>query len=112
MSLFRLSKICDYFLHFHLLLIQTEPIKECRFEQINEIEGYIANTDINGTYISQVNESQAALDCLWMIEVKPDWKVKPKKSSIAPVFICSFSLSICLLFLYTDTTTCVRAFLI
>lgn len=82
LNLIELLSIRDFFFLFSSIFCvsthscwKTEAIEECSFAQINEIEGNISNKDINDTYINQVKESQASLDCLWMIEVKPGWQV-------------------------------------
>lgn len=53
-----------------------EEIKECTFRPDNQIAGKISSAEINETFIEQVTHSQTPLDCLWTIEVKPDWKVR------------------------------------
>lgn len=53
-----------------------EEIKECTFRPDNQIAGKISRAEINKTFIDQVTHSQTPLDCLWTIEVKPDWKVR------------------------------------
>ncbi|XP_055323319.1 uncharacterized protein LOC129578577 [Sitodiplosis mosellana] len=54
---------------------KTEAIEECFFNTDNQIEGRIGNQDINETFIRKVNESAIPLDCLWKIEVRPDWQI-------------------------------------
>lgn len=49
---------------------------ECTFNQTNQIAGKISKDDIDATFIAQVTESQTPLDCLWTIEVQPDWQVR------------------------------------
>lgn len=53
-----------------------EEVQECSFSPDNQIAGEISRADINETIIAQVKESPNPLDCLWTIQVKPDWKVR------------------------------------
>lgn len=53
-----------------------ETIQECAFRPENQTAGKVSRRDINETFIKQVEDSQMPLDCLWTIEVKPNWQVR------------------------------------
>lgn len=72
---------------FSNFINDAEAIEECIFKTDDPIKGRIGNQDINETFIRKVNESALPLDCLWMIEVKPDWQVRVAPFAVHSSFL-------------------------
>lgn len=47
---------------------------ECQFMR-NGSEGFVNRTDISDETVEMAVQHSLNLDCLWVIEVDPDWKV-------------------------------------
>lgn len=98
----RTTQLIYTFAHFFPISLSfhkrndTEAIEECKFTTDDPIKGKIGNQDINDTFIRKVNESAIPLDCLWMIEVKPDWQVRVVQKNLILFFSLSFSVCVCL----------------
>lgn len=62
-------------------------------------EGFINSTDVPAEIREQVIRDKIALDCIWRIQVKDNWKVRVCLSVCAYVCVC---LTNCLLYLSID----------
>lgn len=56
-----------------ILDIEKSELPQCR-KNVNGSQGYISSSEVDDLK-NQTKQNKIPLDCMWIIEVKPGWKV-------------------------------------